>query len=79
MYISVYMPKRIRVNISVDKELLDKAKTKLDLFGGKLSTLFNVYLRDFTNSIDKNFSDDKKAIDERLKDIEIRLKKLEKR
>lgn len=73
------MSRRIRVNISVDKELLDKAKTKLDLFGGKLSTLFNVYLRDFTDSMDKSFSDDKRTIDERLKDIEIRLKRLEKR
>ena len=44
---------RTRVNISVDSELLGKAKKKLDLFGGKLSTLFNAYLRDFVESMDK--------------------------
>ena len=48
------MSKKIRVNITVDSELLDKAKKKLHLFGGKLSTLFNAYLSDFVDSIDVN-------------------------
>jgi len=43
--------KKIRVNISVDKELLEKAKTKLETFGGKLSSLFNAYLADFVKSL----------------------------
>ena len=38
---------KIRVNITVDKDKLEKAKTKLNLFGGKLSTLFNAYLSEF--------------------------------
>jgi len=44
---------KVRVNITVDKKLLKKAKGKLDMFGGKLSTLFNAYLADFVKSIDK--------------------------
>jgi len=44
---------KIRVNISVDKELLEGAKKKLHLFGGKLSTLFNAYLKDFVDSMNK--------------------------
>ena len=69
---------KIRVNITVDKGLLDKAKTKLDLFGGKLSTLFNAYLKDFVVSIDKEFSSDYKNIQQKIKDLEERMKKLEK-
>jgi hypothetical protein len=65
----------IRVNITVDEELLEKAKKKLNLFGGKLSTLFNAYLRDFTESISKEDKDLKRKIDE----LEERIKRLEKR
>lgn len=64
---------RIRVNITVDKNLLNNAKTKLDLFGGKLSTLFNAYLRDFVESMDKDFGSSQKKI----KELESRIKKLE--
>ena len=69
------MVKKIRVNITVDKALLDKAKTKLHLFGGKLSTLFNAYLRDFVESIEKPYSH--KDLMEKVKDLESRMKKLE--
>ena len=71
------MVKKIRVNITVDKELLEKAKKKLDLFGGKVSTLFNSYLRDFVTSIDKNFNDNQKIINEKIKELEEKIKKLE--
>jgi len=69
--------KKIRVNISVDKELLDKAKKKLNLFGGKISTLFNAYLRDFVESIDKEFNQDYKNMSEKIKEMEIRMKRFE--
>ena len=69
--------KKIRVNISVDKDLLDRAKKKLNLFGGKISTLFNVYLRDFAESIDKEFNQDYKNMSEKIKEMEIRMKRLE--
>lgn len=67
---------RIRVNITVDEELLKKAKTKLNLFGGKLSTLFNAYLDDFVKSIDKP-ADNLKDLNLKIKDIESRIRKLE--
>ena len=68
---------RIRVNISVDKELLKKAKTKLDLFGGKLSTLFNAYLRDFVESMDKEPYANSKETQIKIKELEERMLKLE--
>ena len=68
--------KKIRVNITVDKELLEKAKKKLDLFGGKVSSLFNSYLRDFVTSIDKNFNDNQKIINEKIKELEEKIRKL---
>ncbi len=70
--------KKIRVNITVDKELLKKAKTKLNLFGGKLSTLFNAYLADFVESMEKNYSDDKRVILKRIDELEARIENLEK-
>ena len=45
------MARKIRVNVTVDSELLKQAKKKLGLFGGKLSTLFNAYLTDFVKSV----------------------------
>lgn len=69
--------RKIRVNITVDKELLDKAKTKLELFGGKVSTLFNAYLNDFVESIDKN--NPNKELAKRIEELEERLRKLEKK
>ncbi|MEK6927001.1 MAG: hypothetical protein AABX11_01075 [Nanoarchaeota archaeon] len=68
----------MRVNITVDSETLEKAKKKLNLFGGKLSTLFDAYLRDFVKGIDKDFGEEQKALQDRLKDLEERIKKLEK-
>ena len=71
--------RKIRVNITVDKEYLDKAKTKLSLFGGKLSTLFNAYLSDFVESMDKTFDSNRKELQAKVKELEDRIKKLEKR
>lgn len=68
---------KIRVNITVDKELLTKAKTKLNLFGGKISTLFNAYLADFIESMEKDFSHTHKEIQGKMREMERRLKKLE--
>lgn len=71
------MGKRIRVNITVDSDLLKKAKTKLDMFGGKLSTLFNAYLRDFVESMNKDFANNQKELNNKIKDLENRIKKME--
>ena len=73
---------KIRVNITVDKEMLDEAKRKLHLFGGKLSTLFNAYLADFVSSIDKKvgsqINKDKDDILKRLRELENKIKEIEK-
>ena len=71
------MNKRVRVNITVDDELLKKARTKLELFGGKLSTLFNAYLRDFVESMDKQYDSNKKEMQSKIKELETRIKRLE--
>ena len=70
--------KKIRVNITVDKDVLTKAKTKLHLFGGKLSTLFNAYLLDFVESMDKDYSANQKNILDRINVLEKRISKIEK-
>ena len=69
---------KTRVNITVDKIWLEKAKTRLDLFGGKLSTLFNAYLRDFVETMDKDYSAGQKDLMQKIKDIEERIARLEK-
>jgi len=69
--------KKIRVNITVDKDLLDKARKKLGLFGGKLSTLFNAYLSDFVESMDKRAGETHKEMSDKIKELEERLRKLE--
>jgi hypothetical protein len=68
---------KIRVNITVDKEMLKKAKTKLSLFGGKLSTLFNAYLSDFVESMEKDISSSQKELNEKIRELENRVRKLE--
>lgn len=68
---------KIRVNITVDKEMLEKAKTKLNLFGGKLSTLFNAYLSDFVETMDKQYDSNKKEMQRKIKELENRVRKLE--
>lgn len=73
------MKEKIRVNITVDKELLEQAKTRLHLFGGKLSTLFNAYLADFVKGMDKQFSEEHKAQSRKIEELEARIKKLEKK
>lgn len=72
------MSKKVRVNITVDKEKLDKVKSRLHLFGGKLSTLFNAYLDDFIESMDKNFSTASKDMAIKIKEMDERIKKIEK-
>ena len=69
--------KRIRVNITLDAENLEKAKKKIAFFGGKLSTLFNMYLSDFVASMDKDISDAHKEMEFQIKELEVRIKKLE--
>ena len=70
--------KKVRVNITVDKALLSKAKKKLGMFGGKLSTLFNAYLNDFVKSMDKNYGNSYEELVIKIKEIENRMDKLEK-
>lgn len=70
------MSKKIRVNITVDKEMLERAKTKLGMFGGKLSTLFNAYLRDFVSSMDKKPEGNYKELEERVKKLEEKMKRV---
>ncbi len=73
------MSTKIRVNITVDKDKLDKAKTKLHLFGGKLSTLFNAYLDDFVESMDKNYATSQRALVDKMHELEKRLERVEKK
>ena len=68
---------KTRINITVDKESLEKAKTKLGMFGGKLSTLFNAYLADFVKSIDMKGYEGQKEKEAKIKELEARLKKVE--
>lgn len=72
------MGRKVRVNITVDEEMLKKAKAKLHLFGGKLSTLFNAYLSDFVSSLDKKFGEDNKIMQDKINEVEQRLARLEK-
>lgn len=69
---------KIRVNITVDSEALEKAKTKLSLFGGKLSTLFNAYLTDFVESMDKKPDENIRELNAKIKELEERLDRVEK-
>lgn len=71
------MAKKIRVNITVDKELLEKAKSKLGMFGGKLSTLFNAYLSDFVETMGEKVGETHKELSSKVKELEARIKKLE--
>ncbi len=72
------MSKRIRVNVTVDADLLSKAKSKLNMFGGKLSTLFNIYLEEFVNSIE-DFPGKKNSLNMKVRALEERVRKLEHR
>ena len=68
---------KTRINITVDKEKLEKAKTKLKHFGGKLSTLFNAYLSDFVESMNKEAKSTHEEMEKKIKELEERLKKIE--
>lgn len=72
------MSKKVRINITVDKDLADQARKKLHLFGGKMSTLFNSYLSDFVVSIDKKFGEEAKLQHEKITELEERIRRLEK-
>jgi hypothetical protein len=74
---SIKHKNKIRVNITLDRDNLEKVKKKLSLYGGKLSTLFNLYLRDFVASMDNEISDVNKEMSSKIKELELRLKKLE--
>lgn len=69
--------KKIRVNITVDKDTLEQAKTKLHLFGGKLSTLFNAYLEDFVSSAQKPLGDEHRELLRKVRELEGRVMRLE--
>jgi len=69
--------RKTRVNISVDSALLKQAKKKLHLFGGKLSTLFNAYLKDFVETMDKQYSEERHLQTQKIEELEKRIKVLE--
>jgi hypothetical protein len=71
--------KKVRVNITVDKAALEKAKDKLEMFGGKLSTLFNAYLSEFVTSMDKKYNSNHESIGKKFSDFESRLDRLERK
>ena len=68
---------KVRVNITVDRALLKQAKTKLNLFGGKLSTLFNSFLNDFVKSMKEPPGKEFEVLKEQVKTLEEKIKKLE--
>jgi len=70
---------KVRVNITVDAMNLEKAKTKLKYFGGKLSTLFDAYLEDFVKSIGKSHSQTQEDLKRKIKELEERISKLERK
>ncbi len=69
--------KKVRINITVDKSNLKRAKHKLGMFGGKVSSMFNAYLNDFVKSSSKGASDEHDDLVERVKELEGRIKELE--
>lgn len=71
------MVKKVRVNITVDEKLLKQARKKLNLFGGKMSTLFNAYLSDFVKTMDSRVGEKHDELNEKIKLIEKRIEKLE--
>jgi polyhydroxyalkanoate synthesis regulator phasin len=71
------MNKKVRINLTVDEELLEKSKKKLGMFGGKLSTLFNSFLYDFVKSSKEIPGREHEEIVDKIKELEKRLKDLE--
>lgn len=70
---------KIRINITVDSKNIERAKTKLKLFGGKLSTLFDAYLEDFVSTMEKEPYENSKERNMKIKELEERIERLEKR
>jgi hypothetical protein len=68
---------KVRVNVSVDKGNLEKARKKLKFFGGKLSTLFDAFLEDFNKSADLDVGREHEKLVEKVKELEIRLERVE--
>ena len=68
---------KVRVNITVDQRNLVRARKKLHLFGGKLSTLFNAYLEEFVDGIDAKVGEDGRVLREHVEELEKRVRSLE--
>jgi regulator of PEP synthase PpsR (kinase-PPPase family) len=68
---------KVRVNVTIDHTILKKARKKLHLFGGKLSSLFEAYLEDFVSSMDASPTGKHDELHDRLKALEKRIEKLE--
>jgi hypothetical protein len=68
--------KKVRVNITVDGELLDEAKEKLEMFGGKLSGLFNSYLKDFVTTMNKKYDSSQSMTEKKIAELEKEIRKL---
>ena len=70
---------KVRINITVDKRNLEQARRKLGLFGGKVSSMFNAYLNDFVKSINKEPTAEHEEFVKKIKELEDRIKRLEKK
>ncbi len=68
---------KVRVNVSVDGQNLNKAKKKLKFFGGKLSTLFDAFLEDFVKSSELEVGREHGKLVEKMKELEDRLEMVE--
>lgn len=71
------MSKKVRINITVDEKMLKKARRKLDLFGGKVSTMFNAYLSDFVKTMGSVPGKEHEELKNKVKELELKVKKLE--
>jgi len=70
---------KTRVNVSVDKVNLEKARKKLKFFGGKLSTLFDAFLEDFVKSSNLDVGREHEKLVEKVKELEDRLVMVERK
>lgn len=69
--------KKIRVNLTLDADNLEKVRKKIHSYGGKLSSLFDLYLSDFVKSMDKEIVDKNLELNNKITELEDRLRKLE--
>ena len=68
---------KTRVNVSVDKSNLDRARKKLKFFGGKLSTLFDAFLEDFVKSSELDVGREHEKLVDKVNELEKRLERVE--